>query len=80
MLFRRGGGWLGGLPVAAEVHENHGEGRGEHWRYFVPDMVRLGEAMEQEEGRSRAGFEAVDLDCGGDSDVEFSEAGKHLDL
>lgn len=45
---------------------------------FVPYVEGLREAVEEKEGRSRAGFQTVDCDARGNGNVEFCEAWEHL--
>jgi len=41
---------------------------------FVPYVEGLREAVEEKEGRSRAGFQAMDCDARGNGNVELCEA------
>ena len=51
---------------------------------LVPDVVGLGEAVEEEKGLAAAGLDAVDYDCGMvvrlHGDVEFFETFEHFEL
>ena len=46
----------------------------------MPNVMRLREAMEQEEGWTRSGPDAMDCDIRLDRDVEFGESFKHFGI
>lgn len=79
-------GGLARLPIAAEVDGYHCVVLGERGSDPVPDVVGLGEAMEEEQrwfwrGRSGGfgGVDAVDFQVWFDGDLEGDETLEHLE-
>lgn len=83
-----GGFGFGRGAIAPQIDGDDGEGGGELRGNAVPDVVALGEAVEEEEGGAGTGVEAVDVEGGlgvgvegdgnGDGDGEGGEVFEHL--